>query len=92
LISSPLVDLASVILLASIFNWKVAIVYVFVGLVLAVVGGTIISKAKLENYVEPFVYGNKIIDVGQEELTRADRINFAKDQLKDIVKKSGFIF
>ncbi|MBR0598534.1 permease [Sinanaerobacter chloroacetimidivorans] len=87
LISSPLVDLASVILLASIFNWKVAIAYVLVGLVLAVVGGTIISKAKLENYVEPFVYGNKIIDVGQEELTRADRINFAKDQLKDIVKK-----
>lgn len=90
LISSPLVDLASVILLASIFNWKVAIAYVLVGLVLAVVGGTIISKAKLENYVEPFVYGNKIIDVGQEELTRADRINFAKDQLKDIVKKVWF--
>ena len=55
LISSPLVDLASVILLASIFNWKIAIAYVIVGLVLAVIGGTIIDKLKLESYVESFV-------------------------------------
>ncbi|MGO1479264.1 permease, partial [Senegalia sp. (in: firmicutes)] len=58
LISSPLVDLASVILLASIFNWKIAISYVIVGLILAVIGGGIISKLKLEKYVEPFVYNN----------------------------------
>lgn len=87
LISSPLVDLASVILLASIFNWKIAIAYVIVGLILAVVGGTIISKAKLEKYVEPFVYGNKIIEIEQEELKITDRLDFAKNQVLDIVKR-----
>jgi len=87
LISSPLVDLASVILLASIFNWKIAIAYVLVGLVLAVIGGTIISKANLEKYVEPFVYSNKMIETELEELTTKDRVNFAKDQVRDIVKR-----
>ncbi len=87
LISSPLVDLASLILIASIFNWKIAIAYVLVGLILAVIGGTIISKAKLEKYVEPFVYSNKMGEIEQEELTTKDRINFAKDQVKDIVKR-----
>lgn len=87
LISSPLVDLASVILLASIFNWKIAIAYVIVGLVLAVVGGTIISKAKLEKYVEPFVYTNTILDVEEEELTTKDRVYYGKEQVLDIIKK-----
>nr|WP_307590787.1 permease [Paenibacillus wynnii] len=87
LISSPLVDLASVILLASIFNWKIAIAYVIVGLILAVIGGTIISKAKLEKYVEPFVYSNKIIDTEQEALTTWDRVIISKDQVLDIIKK-----
>jgi len=87
LISSPLVDLASVLLLASIFNWKIAIAYVIVGLILAVVGGTIISKAKLEKYVEPFVYSNKVVELPQEELTKHDRITFAKEQVIDIIKK-----
>lgn len=87
LISSPLVDLASVLLLASIFNWKIAFAYVIVGLILAVIGGTLISKLKLEKYVEPFVYGNKAIDIEQEALTVKDRLNFSKDQVKDIIKK-----
>jgi len=87
LISSPLVDLASVILLASIFNWKIAIAYVLVGLVLAVIGGSIISSAKLESYVEPFVYSTKMGEVVQEEMTTGDRISFAKDQVNDIVKR-----
>lgn len=87
LISSPLVDLASVLLLASIFNWKIAIAYVVVGLVLAVLGGTIISKLHLEEYVEPFVYGNKSVDLEQEELTVKDRIDFGKEQVKSIIKK-----
>ncbi|SHI26969.1 permease [Desulfosporosinus lacus] len=87
LISSPLVDLASVILLASIFNWKIAIAYVAVGIVLAVIGGTIISKAKLEKYVEPFVFGNKILEVDQEELTTGERMEYARDQVLDIIKK-----
>lgn len=87
LISSPLVDLASVLLLASIFNWRIAIAYVLVGIVLAVIGGTIISALKLERYVESFAFHNK---VGQAELptmTRKDRISFAKEQLTEIIHK-----
>lgn len=87
LISSPLVDLASVILLASIFNWKIAIAYVIVGLILAVLGGTIISKARLEEYVEPFVFSNKMAEAAQEELQTRDRVDFAKNQVLDIIKK-----
>ena len=87
LISSPLVDLASVILLASIFNWKIAITYVVVGLILAVIGGSIISKSRLEKYVEPFVYSKKMIDLEQEELTVKDRLDFSKNQVQDIIKK-----
>lgn len=87
LISSPLVDLASVILLASIFNWKIAIAYVLVGLVLAVIGGTIISKANLEQYVESFVFGNVVTELEQAELTTAERLGFARDQVLEIVKR-----
>ena len=88
LISSPLVDLASVILLASIFNWQIAIAYVVVGLILAVVGGTIIGKAKLEDQVASFVYGNRGgVDIPEVELTTKDRIDFGVEQVKDIVKK-----
>ena len=87
LISSPLVDLASVILLASIFNWRVAIVYVAMGVMLAVIGGTIISKARLEQYVEPFVFRNKMLDLEQAELTTGQRLEFALDQVGDIIKK-----
>ncbi len=87
LISSPLVDLASVLLLASIFNWKIAITYVIVGLILAVIGGTIIGKSKLEKYVEPFVYNSKMMETEQSELTRKDRIDFAVEQVSAIIKR-----
>ena len=87
LISSPLVDLASVLLLASIFNWRIAIAYVVVGLILAVIGGTIISKAKLEKYVESFVYNNKMIQDDDGSMKRRERIEFAKDQVLDIINK-----
>lgn len=87
LISSPFVDLASVLLLASIFNWKIAIAYVVVGLILAVAGGTIIGKSKLEKYVEPFVFSNKMLEIEQEKLTRKDRLVFGKQQVLAIVKK-----
>lgn len=87
LISSPLVDLASVLLLAGIFNWNIALAYVLVGLILAVAGGTIIGKAKLEEYVEPFVYGSQMIDAEQDEMTLKDRLNFGKNQVRDIVKR-----
>lgn len=87
LISSPLVDLASVLLLASIFNWKIAFAYVLVGLVLAVIGGSLISKLKLEKYVEPFVFGNKMMALEPEQLKLKDRMMFAKDQVMDIIRK-----
>ncbi|MCR3955648.1 MAG: permease [Gudongella sp.] len=87
LISSPLVDLASVLLLASIFNWRIAIAYVVVGLILAVIGGSIISMAKLEKYVEPFVFGNQMANGEVDDLTTRDRLIFAKDQVLDIVNK-----
>ncbi|MHC1715469.1 MAG: permease [Acidaminococcaceae bacterium] len=89
LISSPLVDIASVILLASIFNWKIAIAYVVVGLVLAVIGGTVIGKMEMEKYVEPFVYGNKPVGIEYEpeELTRKERIDYAIEQALTIITR-----
>jgi hypothetical protein len=85
LISSPLVDLASVLLLASIFNWKIAIAYVLAGLVLAVVSGTIISKLKLEGYVQPFVYGDGSMEYVVETMGTRERLHFSKTQVMDIV-------
>ncbi|HEX3045243.1 MAG TPA: permease [Bacillota bacterium] len=87
LISSPLVDLASVLLLASIFNWKIAIAYVVVGIILAVTGGTIISKLKLEEYVESFVFNNRIADSELPQMTRRERILFGKEQVMEIIHK-----
>lgn len=87
LISSPLVDLASVLLLASIFNWRIAIAYVVVGIILAVIGGTIISKMKLEKYVEPFVFETKAGEAESPEMTRRQRLGFAKDQVLAIIKR-----
>ncbi len=87
LISSPLVDLASLLLLASIFNWKIAIAYVVVGIILAVTGGTLISRMKLEKYVEPFVYQNQAAQIDAPEMTRRDRLRFGRDQVTFIIKK-----
>lgn len=87
LISSPLVDLASVLLLASIFNWKIALAYVVTGLILAVVGGSLISFLKLEKYVEPFVFGNKVLELEPEALTVKDRMAIGKEQVLDIIRK-----
>ena len=87
LISSPLVDLASVILLASIFNWSIALTYVLVGLLLAVLGGTLIGRAKMERYVEEFVLHSPVRDIPQEQLTRRDRAQFAWAQVCDIFRR-----
>lgn len=87
LISSPLVDLASILLLASIFNWKIALAYVLVGLLLAVICGTFIGKAKMEKYVEPFVFSNKMAELEQSEMTKRDRLEFSRDQVFGIIKK-----
>ncbi|MBN2540571.1 MAG: permease [Bacilli bacterium] len=89
LISSPLVDLASVILLASIFGWPVALAYVVVGLVIAVIGGTLIDKFHMENYVEDFVTQGPVIvtDSVEIETTRKERHLYAWEQVKEIIKK-----
>lgn len=87
LISSPMVDLGSLVLLMSIFGWKVAIVYVVLGLVIAVLGGTLIEKLHLENQVEEFIRNGKAIDIPQEELHFKDRAKYAWEQVWGTVKK-----
>lgn len=89
LISSPLVDLASIILLASIFNWKIALVYVLLGLVLAVIGGSLISYLKMEKYVAEFVTHHQTISGDDEyfSMTAKERRTFAWEQVKDIFSK-----
>jgi uncharacterized protein len=92
LISSPLVDLASVLLLASIFNWRIALAYVVVGLFIAIIGGTLISIFKMEKYVEGFVMAKVDVDPNLEmmpeyKLTNADRRRYAGDQVKEIIRK-----
>lgn len=87
LISSPLVDLASVILLASIFNWPIALAYVLSGLVLAVVGGTVISHARMERHIEEFVLKHKALDLPSEALTSRDRFRYAREQVFDVVQR-----
>ena len=87
LISSPMVDLGSLVLLMSIFGWKVAVLYVVLGLVIAVVGGTLIEKLHLENYVEGFIRNANTLDVPQEELHFKDRIKYAWEQVLATAKK-----
>ena len=87
LISSPMVDLGSLVLLMSIFGWKVAFAYVVFGLVVAVVGGTLIEKLHLENEVEDFIRNAKIVDVEAEKLTFKDRIKYAWEQVLETAKK-----
>ena len=86
LISSPLVDMASVILLASIFSWPLALAYVGVGLVVAIIGGTIIGKLGMEDQVAAFVRNVPVMDA-DEVLTRAQRVAFARDQVLEIAHK-----
>lgn len=87
LISSPMVDLGSLVLLMSIFGWKIAIVYVIVGLVVAVAGGTIIEKLHMENEVEEFIRNASSVDLEADELTVKDRLLYAKDQVVSTFKK-----
>ncbi|MBK58268.1 MAG: hypothetical protein CML01_05610 [Pseudomonas sp.] len=87
LISSPLVDLASMILLASVFNWSIALAYVVVGIILAVVGGTLIGKAQMERYVEAFVTQHKALELPEEQLVLRDRLVYARDQVIEIAQR-----
>lgn len=87
LISSPMVDLGSLVLLMSIFGWKVAVIYVLLGLVIAVAGGTLIEKLHLQNQVEEFIRNGHSIDIPQEELHFVDRIRYAWEQVVATAKK-----
>ena len=89
LISSPLVDLASLILLSSVFGMKIAIAYVVVGLILAVIGGTLIGKLKMERYLEDFVKNiqtnNAKIEI--QTMTKKERVIYSKNQVVQTIKK-----
>lgn len=87
LISSPMVDLGSIVLLMSIFGAKVALVYVAVGLVIAVAGGTIIEKLHMERYVESFILTAGSVDIESPTLTRRERVQYAADQVVSTFKK-----
>ena len=89
LISSPMVDLGSLVLLTSIFGWKIAVSYVIVGLVIAVLGGTIIEKLHLENQVADFIRNAKKINtvLPYEELSQKERFKSALDSVLQTVKK-----
>ena len=87
LISSPMVDLGSLVLLTSIFGLKVASIYVVVGLAIAIIGGTIIEKLHMEKYVESFLVNTGSIDLESEELTFTERLNFAKEQVSDTFRR-----
>ena len=87
LISSPMVDLGSLVLLMSIFGVRVAIIYVLVGLVIAVVDGTIIEKLHMEKHVEPFIFSAGGVDIESPTLTRRERLQYAKEQVLSTFRK-----
>ena len=87
LISSPLVDLGSLVLLMSIFGTKVAAAYVIMGLILAVIGGSLIDKFGMGKYVESFIKSAESVDIETSELSKRDRIVYAKEQVQATVKK-----
>ena len=82
-----MVDLGSLVLLMSIFGWKVAVLYVILGLVIDVIGCTLIEKLHLENQVEEYIRNGHSIDVPQEELHFKDRMKYAWEQVVSTAKK-----
>ncbi len=87
LISSPMVDLGSLVLLMSIFGAKVAVIYVLVGLIIAVIGGTLIEKLHMEKHVKSFILTAGSVDIESPDLTKKDRLNYAKEQMYTTFKK-----
>ena len=87
LISSPMVDLGSLVLLMSIFGAKVAVLYVLLGLVIAVAGGTLIEKLPMENQVEEFIRKASAVDIVSPALTQKERLEYARDQVTETFKK-----
>ena len=93
LISSPMVDLGSLVLRMSIFGGKIAFAYVILGLVIAVIGGTFLEKIGMERYVEDFVKNAAPVETDEAELTRHDRVDYAKGQVLATIKKvAPYIF
>ena len=87
LISSPMVDLGSLVLLMSIFGAKIALAYVVFGLIIAVIGGSLIEKMHMERYVEDFIKNASQVDINSPSLTLKDRVDFSKTQVNDTFKK-----
>ncbi|NLA80512.1 MAG: permease [Chloroflexi bacterium] len=87
LISSPMVDLGSLVLLTTIFGVKTGVLYVFLGLVIAVIGGTIIEHARMENQLEDIVLNAPSFDIDTPELNFRDRLDYAKTQMLETLKK-----
>ena len=87
LISSPMVDLGSLVLLMSIFGIKIAVAYVIVGLIIAVIGGTIIEKMHMEKYVEEFIMKSSSVDISSPNLSKKERLQYAKEQIIETFKK-----
>lgn len=87
LISSPMVDLGSLVLLMSIFGFKVAIAYVLVGLTVAIIGGTLIQKLNMQRYVQDFILNAGKVDIDAPTLTKKERAIYAKEQVISTFKK-----
>ena len=87
LISSPMVDLGSLLLLTGIFGWEIAAAYVFVGLAIAVAGGTLIEKLHMDTYVESFIKTAGPVDIDSPALTQKERRAYAKDQTVSTFQK-----
>lgn len=87
LISSPMVDLGSLVLLMSIFGSKVAFLYVVLGLMVAVAGGTLIEKLHMENQVEEFIRKTSAVNIDSPTLTKKERFTYAKDHVIETFKK-----
>ena len=87
LISSPMVDLGSLVLLMSIFGTKVAVVYVIVGLMIAVIGGTLIEKMHMEEYVEDFIRNASAVEIDSPALTQGERLLYAREQVVSTFRK-----
>ena len=87
LISSPMVNLGSLVLLMSIFGIKIAVAYVIVGLIIAVIGGIVIEKMHMEKYVEAFIMKSSHVDISSPDLSKTERLQYAKEQVIETFKK-----
>ena len=88
LVASPMINEVALVLLLGLFGWKIALIYIISGLIIAILSGTVIGKMKVENLVESFVYQNSInANADQPNMTWSDRFAYAKKYTWDIIKK-----